>query len=65
MLKKSLLHWVGLVVQVTSRPEVMASPALPEPWVLFQPRPISSMEAASGSGPTASAGPAPWVLPKV
>ncbi len=23
------------------------------------------MEAASGSSPTASAGPAPWVLPKV
>ena len=42
----------------------MSAP-LPEPNALFQPRPCSSSGAASGSGPTRSASPAPWVLPKV
>ena len=41
------------------------SPALPEPNEPFQPRPCSSSGAASGSGPTRAASPAPWVLPKV
>src|SRR5512139_3983551 len=63
--KKLLLHLVGVVVQVTSRPLPIASPPLPVPKLLFQPRPCSSMLAASGSGPTWDAGPAPWVLPKV
>src|SRR5438093_8768394 len=60
--KKLLLHLVGVVVQVTSRPLVMASPPMPEPNLLFQPRPCSSMPAASGSAPTSEASPAPWVL---
>jgi hypothetical protein len=30
-LKNPLLHWVGVDVQVTSRPEVMASRPLPVP----------------------------------
>ncbi len=30
-LKNPLLHWVGVLVQVTSRPEVMASAPLPVP----------------------------------
>src|SRR5512143_598254 len=63
--KKLLLHFVGVWVQVTSRPLVIASPPLPVPKLLFQPRPCSSRPAASGSGPTWDAGPAPWVLPKV
>src|SRR5262245_33746058 len=41
--KKLLPHFVGVVVQVTSRPLVIASPPLPEPKVLFQPKPCSSM----------------------
>ena len=60
-----LLHFVGVVVQVTSRPLVIASPPLPVPKLLFQPKPCASMSAASGSAPTCDAGPAPWVLPKV
>ncbi len=48
-----------------SRPLVMVSAPLPVPYVLCQPRPCCSIGAASGSGPTLSAGPAPWVLPKV
>src|SRR5215469_15662285 len=63
--KKLLLHLVGVVVQITSRPLPIASPALPVLNLLFQPRPCSSMLAASGSAPTLSAGPAPCVLPKV
>src|SRR5512136_36102 len=63
--KKFLLHFVGVLVQVTSRPLVIVSAPMPVPKLLFQPRPCSSMLAASGSGPTWDAGPAPWVLPKV
>src|SRR5271169_454161 len=63
--KKWLLHFVGVCVQVTSGPPVIASRPLPAPNLLFQPRPWSSMLAASGSGPTSEASPAPWVLPKV
>src|SRR5262245_35163264 len=63
--KKELLHLVGVWLQVTSGPPVMASAPLPVPCLLRQPRPCSSMPAASGSGPTKVAAPAPWVLPKV
>src|SRR6516165_413002 len=63
--KKWLLHLVGVWVQVTSGPPVIASFPLPAPNLLFQPRPCSSMLAASGSAPTSDASPAPWVLPKV
>src|SRR5262252_3333607 len=65
LLKKSLLHFVGVVVQVTSRPLVIASPPWPEPKLLFQPKPCCSMGAAPGSGPTCEVGPAPCVLPNV
>ena len=44
---------------------MIASWPLPVPWVLIQPRPCASTGAASGSGPTRSPGPAPWVLPKL
>ena len=63
--KKWLLHRVGVWLQVTSRPLVIVSPPLPVPKLLFQPRPCCSMPAASGSGPTSVASPAPWVFPKV
>ena len=44
----------------------MASPPVPVPKVLVQPRPCSSRLAPSGSGPTYwSPSAAPWVLPKV
>ena len=56
---------VGVVVQVTSRPLVIASPPLPVPKLFFQPRPCASRPAASGSGPTLVAGAAPCVLPKL
>src|SRR5512136_2513811 len=62
--KKLLLHFVGVEVQVTSRPLVIVSAPLPVPKLLFHPRPCSSIPAASGSGPTWEVGPAPWVLPK-
>src|SRR5215468_12700742 len=38
-LKKRLLHFVGVCVQVTSGPPVMASAPYPVPCLLFQPRP--------------------------
>src|SRR5690606_6514123 len=63
--RKLLDHLVGVDVHVISMPLVMVSPALPDPWVLFQPRPIWWIGAASGGGPTLDASPAPWVLPKV
>ncbi|COW72280.1 Uncharacterised protein [Mycobacterium tuberculosis] len=58
-------HFVGVFVHTTSMPLVIASLPVPVPYELFQPKPICSSGAASGSGPTRSAGPAPWVLPKV
>ena len=61
--KNLLLHRVGVWVQVTSRPLVMASRPLPEPYWLFQPMPWCSTGQPSGSGPTRSGLPAPWVLP--
>ena len=63
--KKLLLHFVGVVVHVTSRPLVMVSPPLPLPKLLCQPKPCAAMSEASGSLPTLVAGPAPCVLPKV
>src|ERR1700735_1587944 len=63
--KKLLLHLVGVWLQVTSGPPVIASAPLPVPNLLFQPRPCSSMLAASCPGPTSVGSPAPWVLPKV
>jgi hypothetical protein len=42
---------------------VIASPPLPLACALFQPRPCCSIGAASGSGPTSFASPAPCVLP--
>ena len=50
--KKWLLHRVGVWLQVTSRPAVMASAPMPVPCWLRQPRPWSSITAPSGSGPT-------------
>src|SRR5882724_11789363 len=63
--KKLLLHLVGVFVQITSRPLVIVSAPLPLRNLLFHPRPCSSTGAASGSGPTSAASPAPCVLPKV
>ena len=61
-----MLHTVGVAVQVTSRPLVIASRPLPLPKVFFQPKPCSSSGAPSGSAPTYCSGSAaPWVLPKV
>src|SRR5215475_4609205 len=60
-LKKRLLHFVGVCVQVTSGPPVIASAPTPVPCLLFQPRPCSSMSAPSGSAPTNDGSPAPWV----
>ncbi|SHT60093.1 Uncharacterised protein [Mycobacteroides abscessus subsp. abscessus] len=50
---------------MTSSPLPIASLPFPEPNALFQPMPICSSGAASGSGPTRPASPAPCVLPKV
>ncbi len=55
-------HLVGFGFQAPSRPLLIVSPPLPLRKLLFQPRPCSSMAAASGSGPTWVAGPAPWHL---
>src|SRR5579863_10522771 len=52
--KKLLLHFVGVLLQVTSGPPVIVSLPLPVPNLLCQPKPISSMGAASGSGPTSA-----------
>src|SRR6187431_1101326 len=62
--RKLLLHFVGVVVHVTSRPLVIVSPALPLPNLFLQPKPCSSRPASSGSTPTLVAGAAPCVLPK-
>jgi hypothetical protein len=56
---------VGFCVQVTSRPEVMASRPLPVPCVLIQPKPCASISEPSGSAPTSDGSPAPCALPKV
>src|SRR5918998_4808651 len=58
--RNPLSHLVGLLVHAPSRPLVMVWGPLPLPYLFFQPRPCSSMGAASGSGPTFSgAGAAP------
>src|SRR5712671_2882792 len=57
--RKLLLHFVGVVVHVTSRPLVIVSAPLPVPKLLRQPRPCSSRPAASGSSATFVAGAAP------
>src|SRR3954467_12098001 len=64
-LKNRLLHFVGVCVQVTSGPPVMASAPNPVPCLLFHPRPWSSRAPLSGSGPTRDGSPAPCVLPKL
>src|SRR5258705_13835875 len=56
--KKLLLHLVGVVVQVTSRPLVIVSAPLPVPKLFLHPRPCASSPVPSGSGPTWAAGPA-------
>src|SRR6202051_2005117 len=61
--KNVLSHVVGVAVHTTLRPLVMASLPTPVPNELFQPRPCSSSGQPSGSGPTRSPSPAPWVLP--
>src|SRR5205085_8578292 len=38
-LKNRLLHFVGVCVQVTSGPPVMASAPIPVPYLHFHPRP--------------------------
>src|ERR1043165_2869923 len=63
--KKWLLHLVGVWVHVTSGPPVMASAPMPVLYLLFQPRPWSSIAPPSGSGPISDGSPAPWVLPKL
>jgi hypothetical protein len=63
--RKLLLHFVGVVVQVTSRPLVIVSAPLPVPWLLCQPKPCASSSLASGSLATFSADAAPCVLPKL
>src|ERR1700748_3297816 len=63
--KKWLLHLVGVCVQVTSGPPVMASAPMPVLYLLFQPRPWSSIAPPSGSGPISEGSPAPCALPKV
>src|SRR3954464_4222205 len=50
--KKLLLHLVGVVVQVTSRPLVIVCAPLPVPKLFFHPNPWSARPAASGSGAT-------------
>src|SRR5215216_6508751 len=61
--RNPLSHLIGSLVQVPSRPLVIACGPLPLPYLFFQPRPCSSTGAPSGSGPTFStAGAAPWVL---
>jgi hypothetical protein len=46
-------------------PLVVVSTPLPVPKAFFQPSPISSRGAPSGSRPTNAGSPAPWHLPKV
>src|SRR5947208_15629359 len=64
-LKNRLLHLVGVWLQVTSGPPVIASAPNPVPNLLFHPRPWSSRAPLSGSGPTSDGSPAPSLFPKV
>src|SRR5262249_2328693 len=63
--RNPLSHLAGSWVHAPSSPLVNAWAPLPLPEVFLQPRPCCSMGAASGSGPTQSAGTAPWHLPTV
>src|SRR4029077_13092320 len=63
--KKLLLHFVGVVVQVTSRPLVIVSAPLPVPNLFIHPMPCASRSPPSGTIPTFVAGAAPCVFPKV
>src|SRR5271170_487971 len=56
--KKWLPHFVGVCVQVTSGPPVMASVPMPVRCLLVQPRPWFSRAAPSGSGPISDGSPA-------
>ncbi len=58
-------HWVGFGFHAPSMPLVVACTPLPLPKAFFQPKPISSRGAASGSGPTSFGSPAPCALPNV
>src|SRR6201987_5170622 len=57
--KKPLPHFVGVVVQVTSRPLVIASPPAPVPNLFRQPKPCSSSDPAYSLAPTFYGWPAP------
>ena len=65
MSKKLLSQVIGVGVQAPSSPLVIASLPMPLPNELFQPSPMCSTGQPSGSGPTRSGSPAPWVLPNV
>ena len=43
----------------------MVSTPSPEANLFFQPRPINSIGAPSGSASTSTSSPAPWAFPKV
>jgi len=58
-------HLVGFGFQAPSMPLVVVCAPLPVPKAFFQPRPISSIGAPSGSRPTSAGSPAPCALPKV
>src|SRR5260370_12688442 len=60
-LKKRLLHFVGVCVQVTSGPPVIVSTPMPVPYLLFHPSPWSSRAPASGSAPSREGSPSPLV----
>src|SRR5918992_5535945 len=52
--RNPLSHLVGLSVHAPSSPLVIVCAPLPLRYLFFQPRPCSSIGAASGSGPTFS-----------
>src|SRR5215469_11646258 len=56
--KNELPHFVGVLLQTTSGPPVMASAPTPVPFFERQPRPWSSMAEPSGSGPRNDGSPA-------
>ncbi|CAB4534551.1 unannotated protein [freshwater metagenome] len=61
-----LSHCVGVGVHAPSRPLEIVSAPLPLPKVFFQPSPICSIGAPSGSAPTYFSGDAaPCALPNV
>ena len=58
-------HLVGFVVQAPSIPLVTVSRPMPRVVWFIQPRPASSISAASGAGPRFLAEPFPCALPTV